>query len=135
MCSVAAAAPVALQADLKARHTKIGYLALMRRIDELQLRYPFAGACMLCDMLRQDGASVGHRHVRTLMCKRGKRSIVSPTPRGAMACKRRSVPAAGLGDHATQPRLGGHDTTCIPMKRSFVYLFAVLDWATRRVFS
>jgi putative transposase len=30
-------------------------LALMRRIDELHLEYPFAGSRMLRDMLRRDG--------------------------------------------------------------------------------
>jgi putative transposase len=46
-------------------------LALMRRIDELHLEHPFAGARMLRDFLRQEGLSVGRRHVSTLMNKMG----------------------------------------------------------------
>jgi HTH-like domain len=42
-------------------------LALMRRIDELHLQYPFAGARMLRDLLRREGYKVGRRHVVTLM--------------------------------------------------------------------
>ena len=38
-------------------------LALMRRIDELHLDYPFAGARMLRDLLRRDGDAIGRRHV------------------------------------------------------------------------
>ena len=34
-------------------------LALMRRIDELHLNYPFAGSRMLRDMLRADGIMIG----------------------------------------------------------------------------
>ena len=40
-------------------------LALMRRIDELHLDHPFAGARMLRDLLRREGHSIGRRHVST----------------------------------------------------------------------
>src|ERR1700704_2743807 len=46
-------------------------LALMRRLDELHLNFPFAGARMLRDMLRLEGFAVGRKHVRTLMDKMG----------------------------------------------------------------
>ena len=42
-------------------------LALMRKIDELHLEYPFAGSRMLRDTLRQDGHAIGRKHVATLM--------------------------------------------------------------------
>ena len=38
-----------------------GDLALMRRIDEMHLKYPFAGARMLRDMLRLQGEQVGRK--------------------------------------------------------------------------
>jgi putative transposase len=34
-------------------------LALMRRIDELRLLYPFTGARILRDLLRQEGRAMG----------------------------------------------------------------------------
>ena len=46
-------------------------LALMRRIDELHLQYPFAGARMLRDLLRHEGRAIGRRHVATLMRRMG----------------------------------------------------------------
>ena len=47
-------------------------LALMRRIDELHLEYPFAGTRMLRDLLRGEGHhGLGRRHVGTLMEKMG----------------------------------------------------------------
>ena len=46
-------------------------LTLMRRIDELHLQYPFAGARMLRDVLRREGYQVGRRHVVTLMRRMG----------------------------------------------------------------
>ena len=46
-------------------------LALMRRIDELHLEYPFAGSRMLRDFLNREGVDVGRRHVGTLMKQMG----------------------------------------------------------------
>lgn len=39
-------------------------LALMRRIDELQLASPFAGARMLRDLLRREGLRIGRKRAR-----------------------------------------------------------------------
>ena len=46
-------------------------LALMRRIDELHLAYPFAGARMLRDLLRREGHRIGRKRVRTVMVRIG----------------------------------------------------------------
>ena len=43
----------------------------MRRIDELHMEHPFAGARMLRDMLKLEGIVVGRKHVSTLMKKLG----------------------------------------------------------------
>jgi putative transposase len=50
-------------------------LALMRRIDELHLDYPFAGSRMLQGLLNADCHDVGRLHVRTLMRKMGIEAI------------------------------------------------------------
>ena len=50
-------------------------LVLMRRIDELHLQYPFAGARMLRDLLRQEGQTIGRRQVATLMRRMGITAI------------------------------------------------------------
>jgi len=56
-------------------------LALMRRIDELHLELPFAGACMLRDLLRLQGFRVGRQRIARLMRLMGtKRSTASPIP-------------------------------------------------------
>ncbi len=46
-------------------------LALMRRMDELHLDYPFAGSRMLRDLLVAEGFTVGRLHVATLMKRMG----------------------------------------------------------------
>lgn len=61
-------------------------LALMRRIDELHLNYPFAGSRMLRDMLGLQGFAIGRQHVATLMRTMGigainrKRNTSKPHP-------------------------------------------------------
>jgi putative transposase len=48
-------------------------LALMRRIDELHLDYPFAGARTLRDLLKPEGIHAGRKHIGTLMARWGSR--------------------------------------------------------------
>ena len=48
---------------------------LMRRIDELHLEFPFAGARMLARLLRREGHKVGRRRVRTLMKRMGVEAL------------------------------------------------------------
>jgi putative transposase len=40
-------------------------LAIMRRIDELHLDYPFAGSRMLRDLQHCESIEIGRRHVAT----------------------------------------------------------------------
>ena len=54
-------------------------LALMRRIDELHLDYPFAGSRMLQGLLLGEGYKVGRLHVRTLM-KRIRIEVIYQRP-------------------------------------------------------
>ena len=49
--------------------------AQMRRIDELHLERPFAGARMLRDMLPQERWQVGRKRVATLMKKMGIQAL------------------------------------------------------------
>jgi putative transposase len=46
-------------------------LAIMRRMDELHLEFPFAGSRMLRDLLNTEGIKIGRRHVSTLMNRMG----------------------------------------------------------------
>ena len=50
-------------------------LGLMRRLDELHLEFPFAGARMLRGLLANEGVEVGRRHVKTLMKRMGIEAI------------------------------------------------------------
>ena len=109
-------------------------LALMRRIDELHLQYPFAGARMLRDLLRQEGHTIGRRHVATLMRRMGLEALYRK-PRTSRRHPAHTIYSYLLRDLTIRRshQVWAADITYIPMARGFVYLFAGLDWANRRV--
>jgi len=111
-------------------------LALMRRIDELHLKHPFAGARMLRDLLRLENVQVGRRHVSTLMKKMGIEALYRRPNTSRKHPQNPVFPYLLRGLEITEANhVWAMDITYIPMRKGFVYLAAVLDWATRRVLS
>lgn len=109
-------------------------LAVMRRIDELHLNYPFAGARMLRDMLNRESIPIGRKHVSTLMGKMGIAAIYRKRNTSAPHPKHPVYPYLLKNLTIDRPNhVWATDITYIPMKRGFVYLVAILDWATRKV--
>ena len=109
-------------------------LGLMRRIDELHLAHPFAGARMLRDLLRQDGHAIGRRHVATLMRRMGFEALYRKPHTSQRHPAHTVYPYLLRNAEITRPnQVWAADITYIPMQRGFVYLFTVLDWASRRV--
>ena len=107
---------------------------LMRRIDALHLEHPFAGARLLRDMLRLEKIEIGRKHVSTLMKKMGIEALYRKASTSRRNQAHRIYPYLLRGLTIDRPnQVWAMDTTYIPMQRGFVYLSAVLDWATRRV--
>ena len=109
-------------------------LALMRRIDELFLKYPFYGARQMVRHLRREGVRIGRRRAGRLMRLMGLQAIYraprtsDPHPehrvylyllRGLMIERANHIWCA--------------DITYIPVRRGFLYLVAIMDWASRHV--
>ena len=109
-------------------------LALMRRIDELHLEFPFAGSRLLRDLLAAEGSKIGRRHVTTLMKRMGIEALYR-RPRTTKPEPGHKIYPYLLRDAAiTRPnQVWAMDITYIPMARGFVYLAVVLDWFSRRV--
>jgi putative transposase len=109
-------------------------LAVMRQLDALHLQYPFAGSRMLRDILRLQGIRIGRKRVATLMRRMGIAALYRH-PRTTQPHPGHRVFPYLLRDLAiTAPnQVWAMDLTYIPMRRGFLYLVAVLDWATRRV--
>ena len=111
-------------------------LALMRRLDELFMAWPFLGSRRMTAMLRAEGHVVNRKRVQRLMRRMGIAAL-GPKPRT-------TKPAPG---HKIFPYLlrtmvidrpnqvWAADMTFIPIGRGFLYLVAVIDWSSRAVLS
>lgn len=111
-------------------------LATMSLMDEIHLRHPYYGSRRICDELLDNGFDVGRDHVRTLMRRMGVEALYRKP--------RLSKPGVG---HKVYPYLlremkidranqvWATDITYIPMSRGYVYLVAIIDWASRKVLS
>ena len=111
-------------------------LALMRRIDELHLEFPFAGSRMLRRLLAAEGRSVGRRHVRTLMQRMGLEALYRRPRTTKPEPGHKIYPYLLRGLAITRPnQVWATDITYVPMAKGFVYLAVVLDWFSRRVLS
>jgi len=109
-------------------------LALMRRLDELHLKYPFYGSRKLTQALKTEGHDINRKRVQRLMRLMGVEST-APKPNT-------SKPSL---EHAKYPYLlrnlnvsrvnqaWAADITYIPMAHGFIYLVAIIDWCSRRV--
>src|SRR5690348_15495525 len=109
-------------------------LWLTRRIDELFMRWPFLGSRRMAAMLRAEGVVINRKRVQRLMRRMGIAAL-GPKPWT-------SKPAPG---HTIYPYLlrevrveranqvWAADITYIPIGRGFLYLVAVMDWASRAV--
>jgi putative transposase len=111
-------------------------LAIMRRMDELHLEYPFAGSRMLLDLLAAEGLRSGRLHVATLMKRMGIEALYrkphtsKPSP-GHKICPYLLRKLAIIRPN----QAWAMDITYIPKAPGFVYLAAVVDWFSRRVLS
>src|SRR6516164_6275218 len=109
-------------------------LALMRRIDELHLEFPFAGSRMLRGLLAAEGSKVGRRHVATLMKRMGIEAIYRRPNTSKPAPGHKIYPYLLRKMQVIRPnQVWAMDITYIPMAHGFVYLAAVVDWFSRRV--
>ena len=109
-------------------------LSIMRRIDELHLEHPFMGARMLRDQLNRDNIDIGRKRVRTLMKRMGVEALYRKPGTSKKHPEHRVYPYLLRGkviDRSNQ--VWALDTTYIPMAKGFVYLTAVVDWASRKV--
>jgi putative transposase len=109
-------------------------LALMRRIDELHLDYPFAGSRMLQALLTREGFDVGRLHVATLMKRMGIAATYRRPNTSKAAPGHKIYPYLLRKMVVTRPdQVWAMDITYIPMARGFVYLAAIVDWFSRKI--
>jgi putative transposase len=109
-------------------------LALMRLIDAQFLETPWYGARQMARHLRRAGHAVGRKRMRRLMGLMGLVPIYQ-RPRTTVPHPEHVVrPYLLRGLVIDRPnQVWCADITYIPMSRGFLYLVAVMDWATRKV--
>ena len=111
-------------------------LGLMRRIDELFLKYPFYGSRQMVRHLWREGVRVGRHRVRRLMRLMGLQAIYQAPRTTRPHPEHRVYPYLLKGVAIERPNhVWTSDITYIPVQKGFLYLVAVMDWATRRVLS
>jgi len=111
-------------------------LALMRRIDELHLDYPFAGSRMLQGLLAAEGRTAGRLHVSTLMKRMGIEAIYRRPNTSKPEPGHKIFPYLLRKLLVTRPnQVWAMDLIYIPMARGFVYLAAIIDWFSGKVLS
>jgi putative transposase len=109
-------------------------LALMRRIDELFLKYPFYGSRQKARQLRREGVRVGRHRVRRLMRLMGLAAIYQAPRTSTPHPAHRIYPYLLKGLSINRPnQVWCADITYITVQRGFLYLVAIMDWATRHV--
>ena len=109
-------------------------LDLMRRIDVQFLETPWYGSRQMARQLRRDGHVAGRKRIRRLMTKMGLAPIYQ-RPRTTVPNPGHRIFPYLLRDLVIDRpnQVWCTDITYLPMRRGFLYLVAVMDWATRKV--
>jgi putative transposase len=108
--------------------------ALMRRIDELFTAWPFLGSRRMTAMLRAEGVFVNRKRVQRLMRLMGIAAL-GPKPRTTKPAPGHKIYPYLLRDVTIERanHVWAADITYIPIGRGFLYLMAIIDWASRAV--
>ena len=111
-------------------------LRLMRQIDEQFLETPFFGTRQMTRWLRRQGETVSRKRVRRLMRLLGLQAIYQRPRTSQPHPEHRIYPYLLRDLSITRPNhVWCTDLTYIPLKRGFLYLVVVMDWASRKTLS
>ena len=111
-------------------------LELLKRLDRIFTDHPVYGSRRLQVALLREGISVGRRRVRRLMKKLGLWAVRPIRNTSKRHPEHKVYPYLLRGKTIDQPnQVWAADVTYIPMQQGFLYLVAMMDWATRRVLS
>jgi putative transposase len=111
-------------------------LALMRRIDELFTKRPFYGSRRMAVTLQAEGQAINRKRVQRLMRTMGIVAL-GPKPNTSKPAPGHKIYPYLLRDmRIDRPnQVWASDITYIPIGRGFLYLVAIIDWASRAVLS
>jgi putative transposase len=109
-------------------------LAVRRRLDELFTTWPFLGSRRMAKMLKQESFAINRKRVQRLMRKMGIAAL-GPKPKTSKPEPgHRIFPYLLRNLTIERPnQVWAADITYIPIGRGFLYLVAIMDWASRAV--
>lgn len=111
-------------------------LELMTLIDKQFLDTPFYGVRQMTWHLKGEGHKVNKKRIRRLMRLMGLTPIYQKTNTSKPNKAHKIYPYLLGGVKITEAnQVWCADITYIPMRKGFLYLVAIMDWATRRVLS
>jgi putative transposase len=121
-------------------YTPVGFnaetLELMRQIDKSFTQHPFFGSRQIAAYLPRKGYHAGRHRVRRLMKVMGLEAIYKRPNTSKKHPENRIYPYLLRNMQITRPnQVWCSDISYIPVKRGFLYLVAIMDWATRKVLS
>jgi putative transposase len=111
-------------------------LFLMKRIDQLFTDWPFYGSRRMTLQLRQEGHKINRKRVQRLMRAMGIAAL-GPKPRTTKPAPGHKIYPYLLRDLKIEKpnHVWCADITYLPIGRGFLYLVAIMDWASRAVLS
>lgn len=111
-------------------------LELMRLIDEQYLETPWFGARQMARHLRRQGYGVSRKRIGRLMRLMGLSAIYQKPNTSRPHPLHKIYPYLLRGVTIDRPnQVWCADISYIPMRRGFLYLVAIMDWASRKVLS
>ena len=111
-------------------------LELMRQIDRVFTQYPFFGSRQIAAYLPRVGYHAGRHRVRKLMKVMGLEAIYKRPNTSKKHPENRIYPYPLRNMQINRAnQVWCADISYIPVKRGFLYLVAIMDWATRKVLS
>jgi putative transposase len=111
-------------------------LELLKRLDRIFTDHPVYGSRRLQVALLREGVVIGRRRTRRLMRKLGLWAVRPKRNTSKRHPEHKVYPYLLRGKTIDQPnQVWAADITYIPMRQGFLYLIAIIDWATRRVLS
>jgi putative transposase len=121
-------------------YTPVGFdqptIDLMHEIDRIFTKYPFFGSRQVAAYLPQSGLSAGRHRVRRLMGIMGLQAIYKGPNTSKKHPQHKIWPYLLRKLPITRSnQVWCSDITYIPVKNGFLYLVAIMDWATRKVLS
>jgi putative transposase len=111
-------------------------LELMRLIDQQYLETPWYGARQMTRHLRREGHAVNRKRIARLMRLMGLSAIYQKPNTSKPHPQHKVYPYLLRGLTIDRPnQVWCADISYIPLRRGFLYLVAIMDWASRKVLS